>query len=86
MAESGIRDEFPLQWWGIAAPKGTPRAIVDRVNGELGRIVKSPDVLERFESLGVFAQHTTPEKMLEIVKAEGPPMGKLLKAAGVEAQ
>ena len=84
MAEAGIKEQFPSQWWGVVAPKGTPRPIVDRVNAELGRIVKAPDVLERFESLGVFPEHTTPEKMLEIVRAEGPPMGRLLKAAGVE--
>jgi len=86
MAEAGIKQPFPSQWWGIAAPKGTPRPIVDRVNAELAAIVKSPDVLERFESLGVFPEHTTPEQMLEIVKAEGPPMGKLLRAAGINAQ
>jgi tripartite-type tricarboxylate transporter receptor subunit TctC len=86
MAESGIKEPFPSQWWGVAAPRGTPRPIVDRVNAELGRIVKAPDVLERFESLGVFPEHTTPEQMLEIVKAEGPPMGRLLKAAGVKPQ
>ncbi len=86
MAESGVKQEFPSQWWGVAAPRGTPRPIVDRVNAELGRIVKASDVLERFDGLGVFAEHTTPEKMLEIVKAEGPPMGRLLKAAGVQAQ
>jgi tripartite-type tricarboxylate transporter receptor subunit TctC len=86
MAEAGIKEEFPSQWWGIAAPKGTPRPIVDRVNAELAKIVKAPDVLERFDSLGVFPEHTTPERMLEIVKAEGPPMGKLLKAAGIQAQ
>ena len=38
------------------------------------------------DSLGVFPEHTTPERMLEIVKAEGPPMGKLLRAAGIKAQ
>jgi tripartite-type tricarboxylate transporter receptor subunit TctC len=86
MAEAGVKEEFPSQWWGIAAPRGTPRSIVERINAELGKIVKSPEVLERFDSLGVFAEHTTPEKMLEIVKAEGPPMGRLLKAAGVQAQ
>ncbi len=85
MAEAGIKEEFPTQWWGIAAPKGTPRPIVDRINAELGKIVKAPDVVERFESLGVFGEHTTPERMLEIVKAESPAMAKLLKAAGVEA-
>lgn len=86
MAEVGINEKFPLQWWGVAAPRGTPRAIVDRINAELAKIVKSPDILERFESLGVFPQHTTPERMLEIVKEEGPPMGKLLKAAGITPQ
>ena len=86
MAEAGIKEEFPSQWWGVAAPKGTPRPIVERINAELGKIVKAPDVRERFDGLGVFPEHTTPEKMLEIVKAEGPPMGRLLKAAGVQAQ
>jgi tripartite-type tricarboxylate transporter receptor subunit TctC len=86
MAEVGIKETFPLQWWGVAAPRGTPRAIIDRINAELAKIVKSPDILERFENLGVFAQHTTPERMLEIVKEEGPPMGKLLKAAGITPQ
>jgi len=86
MAESGIKEEFPTQWWGIAAPKGTPRPIVDRVNAELDKIVKAPDVVERFESLGVFGEHTTPERMMEIVKTESPIMGKLLKAAGVGAE
>jgi tripartite-type tricarboxylate transporter receptor subunit TctC len=86
MAESGVKEPFPSQWWGVAAPRGTARAVVDRVNVELAKIVKSPDVVERFESLGVFPEHTTPERMLEIVKTEGPPMGKLLKAAGIQPQ
>ena len=86
MAEAGINEQFPTQWWGVSAPKGTPRPIIDRVNAELGKLVKSPDVLELFDNLGVFPEHTTPERMLEIVKAEGPPTGKLLKAAGIEPQ
>jgi len=84
MAEVGVKEKFPSQWWGVAAPKGTPGAVIARVNAELGNLVKMPDVVERFNSLGIFAEHTTPERMLEVVKAEGPPMAKLLKAAGVE--
>jgi len=70
----------------VSAPKGTPRPIIDLVNAELGKVVQSPDVLELFDNLGVFPEHTTPERMLEIVKEEGPPTGKLLKAAGIEPQ
>jgi tripartite-type tricarboxylate transporter receptor subunit TctC len=84
MAETGVKEKFPSQWWGVAAPKGAPGAVIARVNTELGNIVKAPDVIERFNSLGIFAEHTTPERMLDVVKAEGPPMAKLLKAAGVE--
>ena len=84
MAEVGFKETFPSQWWGVAAPKGVPGAVVARVNTELGNIVKMPDVIERFNSLGIFAEHSTPERMLELIKAEGPPMAKLLKAAGVE--
>ena len=86
MAEAGVKESFPSQWWGIAAPKGTPAAIISRVNAELGKIVKMPEVIEQFNSLGIFPEHTTPERMLEMVKAEGPPMEKILKAARVEPQ
>ena len=84
MSEVGFKQTFPSQWWGVAAPKGAPSAVIARVNTELGNIVKMPDVVERFNTLGIFAEHTTPERMLEVVKAEGPPMAKLLKAAGIE--
>ena len=86
MAEAGVRDAFPSQWWGMAAPKGTPPAIIERINAELGKIVKMPDVLEQFNSMGIFPEHTTPERMLEMVKEEGPPMQKILKAAGIQSQ
>lgn len=84
MAEAGIKEPFPSQWWGLIAPRGTPAAIVDRINAEWAKIIKQPDVLQRFDELGVFPEHTSPERMLEIVRSEGPPMAKLLKAAGVE--
>ena len=84
MAEVGVKEKFPSQWWGVAAPKGTPGAIIARVNTELGNIIKQPDVIERFNGLGIFAEHTTPARMLDVVKAEGPPMAQLLKAAGIE--
>jgi tripartite-type tricarboxylate transporter receptor subunit TctC len=86
IAEAGISEPFPSQWWGVAAPKGTPRAIVERVNSELAAIVQSADVVERFDNLGVFPEHTTPEGMLDIIKAERPKMARLLQAAGIKAQ
>ncbi len=86
MAEAGVKEPFPQQWWGLAAPKGTPAAIVERINADLAQMVQRPEVKERFTELGVFAVHTTPERMMEMIRTEAPEMEKHLKMAGVEPE
>jgi len=83
MAESGVKQPFPQTWWAIAAPKGTPAPIINRLNAELAQIMKLPDVQEKYSGLGVFAVHTTPERVLELVRLESPQMARILKEAGV---
>ena len=84
MAEAGVKEPIPDTWWAVLAPRGTPAAIINRLNGELAQIVKLPDVREKYTGLGVFTVHTTPERVLELVRIETPKMSKVLKAAGVE--
>lgn len=84
MVEAGVKQPIPETWWAILAPKGTPAAIVNRLNADLAQIMKLPDVQEKYAGLGVFTVHTTPERVLELVRFESPQMGKVLKAAGVE--
>lgn len=84
MAEAGVAEPLPETWWAVVAPKGTPAAIVNRLNSDLAQIMKLPDVRERYTGLGVATVHTAPERVLELVRSEGPKMGKVLKAAGVE--
>jgi tripartite-type tricarboxylate transporter receptor subunit TctC len=86
MAESGVKEPFPQSWWSITAPRGTPAAIVARLNAELGRIVKQPDVQEKYTGLGLFTAHSAPERVLELAKREAPQMAKILKAAGIEPE
>jgi tripartite-type tricarboxylate transporter receptor subunit TctC len=86
MAESGIKEPFPQQWWALAAPRGTPAAIIDRINGDMAQMVQRPDIRERFTDLGVFTVHTTPERMLEMIRNEAPEMQKYLQMAGVEPE
>ena len=73
-------------WWAVLSPKGTPAAIVERLNAELGRIVKLPDVQEKYASLGISPEHSTPAYVLERAKAEGPRIAAALKAAGLEPE
>ncbi len=84
MAEAGVAEPIPETWWAVLAPKGTPAAIINRLNTDLAQIMKLPDVREKYAVLGVATVHTAPERVLELVKSEGPKMGKVLKAAGVE--
>ncbi len=86
MPEANVKGTSPQVWWALIAPKGTPRAIVNRLNAEIANMMKLPDVQERYAGLGVFTGHTTPERVTELMKAETPQMGKVLKAAGVEPE
>ena len=86
MAEAGVPGYRSGVWWAVMAPKGTPDAIVGRLNAELGRIVKLPDVQEKYASLGVSTQHSTPAYVTEKIKADTAEVAKLLKAAGVEPE
>jgi tripartite-type tricarboxylate transporter receptor subunit TctC len=86
MVEAGIWRSSPQTWWAVVAPRGTPAAIITRLNADLAQILKLPDVLERYAALGISPAHTAPEQVLEMVRSELPVLGKALKAAGVEPE
>ena len=86
MVEAGVKEPFPQTWWAVTAPKGTPAAVINRVNAALEQIMKQVDVQEKYAALGVFPAHSTPERVMEIVKLESPQMAQILKAAGVKPE
>lgn len=86
MVQAGIQGSSPQTWWAVLAPKGTPPAIVTRINGDIAQMMKLADVQEKYAALGITTAHSTPEKITELIKLEGPQMGKVLKAAGVQPE
>jgi tripartite-type tricarboxylate transporter receptor subunit TctC len=84
--ESGVQVSVPETWWAVLTPKGTPVAVINRLNADLAQILTLPDVRERYAGLGIFTAHTTPERVLEQVRIESLLIGKVLKAAGVEPE
>ena len=86
MIEAGVPGFNAGVWWSVLAPKGTPTEIVARLNTELDKVVKHPDVIDTYKRLGVNTEHSTPTQVMERVRAEGPMMIKILKDAGVEAE
>jgi tripartite-type tricarboxylate transporter receptor subunit TctC len=86
MADAGIKEWFPQTWWAMAAPRGTPPGIINRLNTEVGQFMNAPDVQEKFASLGLVPLHSTPQHVAELVKVGAARMGKVVKAAGLQPE
>ena len=84
VAESGLPGYESLAIYGVFAPAKTPRAIVDRLNKEIARILGAPDTRERFLAMGMETVGGTPEQLAARVKSEMQRMGKVIRAAGIK--
>ena len=86
LVEAGIKGSIPDVWWVLMTPRGTAPAVVARLNAEVGTMMKSPELQERFAQLGITPLHSTPERVTELIRLETPAIGKALKAAGIEPE
>jgi tripartite-type tricarboxylate transporter receptor subunit TctC len=68
--EAGVPGYDFASWGGIFAPAGTPREIVLRLNGEIGKALGSPDLRKRFDDMGLVAKASTPEEFGAFLFAE----------------
>ena len=84
--EQGFADFEAISWQAVLAPAGTPKAIVDRVAGELIRIIKSDDVRGRMHGQYFSAAGTAPEALAGLMRSERDRWAKVIKAAGVQAE
>jgi len=84
--EAGMPGFRSVVWWAVLVPRGTPAQIISRLNADFGRIVKLPELQERYASLGVFTEHSTPREVTERMKSDLLEFAKILKAAGVEPE
>jgi tripartite-type tricarboxylate transporter receptor subunit TctC len=73
-------------WFGVVAPAGTPRPIVDRLAREIAEIVREPAFRERFASTGLEPTSNTPEAFRSLIAKDTQKWGKLLRDAGVAPQ
>ena len=65
VAESGLPGYVVTSWNGIAAPAGTPREIIDKLNREITAVLNLPEMQDRFRQMGMEAASSTPEEMAE---------------------
>lgn len=82
IAESGVPGYDYAPWYGILAPAGTPRAIVMRLNREIGQIINTPEMKERFRKQGIDLLTSTPEAFAELIRREIPKWREIVKKSG----
>ncbi|MEH3085188.1 MAG: tripartite tricarboxylate transporter substrate binding protein [Xylophilus ampelinus] len=85
IAEAGYPGYDVQGWWGFAAPAGTPRPVVDRLNREINRAVQAPALRARLAGDAVETQGTTPEAFAAHLAAEIALWTRLVRQAGITA-
>ena len=70
-------------WIGLIAPAGTPRSIVDKLNGTLARIVSTEDMKEKFRLQGAEIVASTPEQFGDLIKSETAKWGKIIREKNI---
>jgi tripartite-type tricarboxylate transporter receptor subunit TctC len=86
ISEAGVPGYESTQWFGILAPAGTPRPIVERLNQEIVRIMNAPAMKERLNGQGLEVVTGTPEQFGAHIKSETEKWAKVVKAIGLKVQ
>src|SRR5690606_21821512 len=84
IAESGIPGYEVTTWHGWLGPKGTPRALVNKLNAELNKVLKDPDVVKVISADGGMIVGGTPEAFRKLIGDEIERWRRLVKVAGIE--
>jgi tripartite-type tricarboxylate transporter receptor subunit TctC len=86
IAESGVPNFKYSSWFGLMAPKGTPKAIVDKINADVHEVLKMPEVVQRLATLGSLPSPNSPAEFDGIIKSDEKVYAELLAKAGLQAK
>jgi tripartite-type tricarboxylate transporter receptor subunit TctC len=84
--EAGVKGYELASWFGIFAPAGTPRAVVERLNAAINTATQRPELRERLSSQGAEPLSGTPEDLAAYLRRELDKYGKIIREAGVKAE
>jgi tripartite-type tricarboxylate transporter receptor subunit TctC len=86
IAELGYPGYQASNWYAVAVPKGTPPAIVKKLNAEFVKAARTPEIEKRLEALGIIVTATSAEEARKWFDEQHAQMGRVLKDAGIRAQ
>ena len=86
MAEAGLAGYEISSWQAVFAPAGTPKPVIDRLYTEISKVLKTPEVSKRLTEMGLDLSGMAPAELGELVKADVPRLGKIVKESGARAE
>jgi tripartite-type tricarboxylate transporter receptor subunit TctC len=86
VAEAGLPGFEVTAWFGLFAPARTPRAVIDRLNAELVKILAMPDVRQKLAVHGVQPGGGTPDALRDFLASDIDRWGKVVREAGIRAE
>ncbi len=84
MAEVGFPGFEAVPWFGLLAPAGTPKDVIDKIYNETAKALATPEVRKRFDELGLEPVGNTPAEFAAVIKKETPEWAKVIKDAGIK--
>jgi tripartite-type tricarboxylate transporter receptor subunit TctC len=84
--EAGLPGFVLDNWWGLLTSKGVAQKIVDKLNAEIVKSLKQPDVIERYTALGIESVTSTPQAFANIIKSDLTKYLKVIKDAGIKLE
>jgi tripartite-type tricarboxylate transporter receptor subunit TctC len=86
MAEQGWPEFDVRGWFGVVAPAGTPKEIVDRYNATIKAMLARPDTLQRLSNIGLDPLSSTPDEFAAFIRAEVAKWAPVVKASGAKVE
>jgi tripartite-type tricarboxylate transporter receptor subunit TctC len=84
--EEGIRGFDVTNWYGVMAPGGTPREIVQKLNADINKAMQVPEVRSRLEAVGTQLNEQSAAQFESFMKAEVAKYAKLIKSANIRIE
>jgi tripartite-type tricarboxylate transporter receptor subunit TctC len=84
VAEAGVPGYEATIWLGVVAPKGTPKAVVERLNAEIGKVVASAEVKEAWAKQGANPMVMSPAEFEQYMRADIAKWAKVIAQAGIK--
>lgn len=86
LREGGLTDFDAGVWYGLLAPRGTPRVTVDKVNAAVGEALRNPANVEKLAKQGVATSFSTPDAFRVFIEAEGKRWAPIVRASGAKVE